>query len=407
MPTAIVAIALLFFLGHALRWFFIKTKVPDLLILIIIGYIVGPVLQLISPSDFGKVGLFMTTVALIVILYEGGLSLRAKQLTTSALPAALLSVLGFLLVGALTFLLSWTVASWEISLLLALGIGSTSSAVVIPMVKYLDITDDTKTVLSLESAFTDVLAIVLFLVIVDSLTLGTFDIRELLYGIGPKTLISIGMGIFSAMVWAFLVKVRAPFTNVRFSGEAWAGLTFGVIELVHHNGPMGVFALGFMLGNLNVLPKSVRAQFDSVVVDREQLDLLGEVTFLLKTFFFLYLGTLIQFNDVRSVVIASLITVFIFITRCVAVKVLFKPEKTTLIDAITLVAMGPRGLACAVLATIPLQRGIQGGEFIQNTSFAVIPLSIVLTATFVVLSNRPWFRRKAGGLFSKYGEVTS
>lgn len=80
MAFAIIGLAVLFFLGHALNWLFIKTKIPDLLILVIMGYLAGPVFGVLKADDFGKVGPILSTMALVVILYEGGLHLSARDL---------------------------------------------------------------------------------------------------------------------------------------------------------------------------------------------------------------------------------------------------------------------------------------------------------------------------------------
>ena len=74
------------------------------------------------------------------------------------------------------------------------------------------------------------------------------------------------------------------------------------------------------------------------------------------------------------------------------------------LDVMIMTAMGPRGLAAAVLASIPMQMGIEGAEFIRESIFAVIPLSILFTAIFVMLSERESFRLKAGKFFYKYKE---
>ena len=79
MAISIIGVAVLFFLGHALGWFFEKTKIPDLLILMIIGYMMGPVFGFLTEESFGQSGKLISTVALVVILYQGGLSLTAGQ----------------------------------------------------------------------------------------------------------------------------------------------------------------------------------------------------------------------------------------------------------------------------------------------------------------------------------------
>ena len=66
------------------------------------------------------------------------------------------------------------------------------------------------------------------------------------------------------------------------------------------------------------------------------------------------------------------------------------------------VAMGPRGLACAVLATIPLQRGVEGGLWLQDTLFAMIPISIILTSIFVISSESPEVSKFFNRFFEGY-----
>lgn len=406
MENAIVALAILFFLGHALKWFFIKTKIPDLLVLVIIGYIAGPTLGYVSPEDFGKIGGLLSTLALVVILYEGGLKLNAKDLMTSSLPALSISVLGFVLIASVAFFLAFVFAQqpWHLSLLLGLGLGSTSSAVVIPMVQFLSCSDKTKTILSLESAFTDVLAIVTFLVITDGIVSGAFSIEKLLIGIGPKTLMSIVIGVIFGLIWAFLKKNFSNFTDMTFSGEAFALLSYGLTEIAKHNGAMAVLALGFTLANMNLLPKAITGNLDRNAVSFKDLKLLQEITFLLKTIFFIYLGILIKLNDWVIVLFALLLAVCIFATRYICVKVLFRKENTNQMDAIVITGMGPRGLACAVLATIPLNRGVEGAEWLQDTMFAVIPFSIIFTALFVVFSEKDSFRQILAKFYQSYPE---
>lgn len=406
MDKVIIALAGLFFLGHALNWFFIKTKIPDLLLLVILGYIIGPALGIVDASDFGKVGAILSTTALIVILYEGGIHLSAKDLLTSSLPALKLSLVGFGLIALTGATAAYVIGMQPlvISALLGIGIGSTSSAIVIPMVKPLTIADSSKTVLSLESAFTDVLAIVIFLGLVDSAASGNYNAGKLLLGIGSKPIISLGIGVAAGLSWAFIKKRFAPLVSMAFAGEAWALLTYGIIEIINMNGAIGVLALGFTLANLDLLPKFFRSQISAIPVSYNDLSLLSEITFLLRTFFFIYLGLLIQFSNVEIVLMAALLAVLIFVTRYLAIRLLFPTSKYKRLDAMVAVAMGPRGLACAVLATIPLQKGIEGGEWLQGVIFALIPITIFMTALFVSLSENDSLRDKMSKFFLAYPE---
>lgn len=408
MAVAVIGLAVLFFLGHALKWFFIKTKVPDLLILVAIGYVLGPVTGVLHSNDLGQFGPFLSTMALIVILYEGGLSLRTKDLLTSSLPALAISILG---AGLIIFLATMTVKifggqPWPVALLVGLGVGSTSSAVVIPMVKHLSITEKTKTILSLESAFTDILAIVLFLVILDSSLSGQFDFNDILIGVGPKTFQAVVFGVLGGLLWSFLRRCFSFLTDLRFSGEAFAFLVYGIVDLLGFNGAMAVLALGFTLANLDLFPRVFDSILSRKAVNHREMKLLGEIVFILKTTFFIYLGMLIQFGSVHKVVIAVIISLLIFLTRYISVRAIFRPSKFSRLDAMAITAMGPRGLACAVLATLPLQRGMieEQGLWIQDTIFAIIPFSIVLTALFIIVSETPSLSKLLAKLFMRYPE---
>jgi potassium/hydrogen antiporter len=403
MELAIIGLSLLFFGGHALQWIFEKTKVPDLLILIILGHIIGPVTGLVSQDSLGQVGQLVATLALIVILYEAGLQLSTKDLKEAWGASLIMSLMAFVSIAIIVILITTPVVGFPFSMLIAFAAGSTSSAVVIPMVKFLSIEQRTKTILSLESAFTDIFAIVLFLVTIEGIQAGKMDAFSIFFNIGPKTLISVGFGLLGAFSWA-IARQKAKFlTQMNFSGEAWALFCYGMAELLTLNGALAVLSLGFALANLNLLPNWMTDHFSRTPVTRRDMTILSQITLILKTFFFLYLGMLASFSNLSFVSIAMLISLAIFTTRWVSVKILFPTKKgQRLLDVLTVTAMGPRGLACAVLATIPLRMEMPSGYEIQQILFATIPITILFTAIFVFLSESPSFRKKLKFLFPRH-----
>ena len=92
----IVFIGILIFLGHLFESLFDLMKVPDLLFLILIGLVAGPVLGLVSPDQFGVVGPIFAMITLIIILFEGGLNLRFEVIAGSLARASLLTVTNFI-----------------------------------------------------------------------------------------------------------------------------------------------------------------------------------------------------------------------------------------------------------------------------------------------------------------------
>lgn len=403
MEKVIIGLAGLFFVGHFLQWFFVKTKIPDLLILMIAGFFIGPSgMNIISHQQLGQVGTVLATVTLIIILYEGGLHLNATSLLKSSLPALGLSFLSFFLIASLTTLFLTPFFTFPTALLVGLGIGSTSSAVVFPLIKPLKLKEKTKTLLSLESAFTDVFAIIAFLAVLDSLLSKNYQASAFILGFGTKPFLSIMIGVGSALLWAFFKKILLKLFDMPFATEAWSLLTYGGIEMFNLNGPIGILAFGFTLANLNLLPHWLGTFLNLKPVTEDEMSLLQEVSFLLKTFFFIYLGMLFQFSSINVLVLGVLLTLLMVVTRYFAVRLVFSAKKYPYFDALVAMGMGPRGLACAVLATLPFQKGYVHGEFIQNLIFYVILISIISTSLFVIFGQKKFFQKIFSGLFKEY-----
>ena len=157
----IALVGVLVFLAHLFTAIFSRTRIPDVILLILIGIAFGPVLGLATPDLFGAVGPVFTTVTLIIILFESGIALRLNMLRSALGGAMVLAPLSFFSTMAIVA----GIAIWltDLSILPAfiLGaiVGSTSEAVVIPLVRQLRIKEETSTLLSVESSINDVLSI--------------------------------------------------------------------------------------------------------------------------------------------------------------------------------------------------------------------------------------------------------
>ena len=95
--------------------------------------------------------------------------------------------------------------------------------------------------------------------------------------------------------------------------------------------------------------------------------LFSEVSFLLKTFFFVYIGISIRLDQYMPILIGLGLTIVLFTLRILIVRFAISKRKEALPanDMVYMATMLPKGLAAAVLATIPAQAGIPGGENIQ------------------------------------------
>ncbi len=107
--------------------------------------------------------------------------------------------------------------------------------------------------------------------------------------------------------------------------------------------------------------------------------------FLLKTYFFVYLGISIHFSDVLLAVTAISMVLMVYAMRLGLTRLIFRDDSYSLRDAAFTSMMAPKGLAAAVLATLPLQNGIAGGEMIRDVTYMVVLVSITLTALLVMI----------------------
>ena len=162
MSTTILIIGLLVFFAHFLSLQFSRTNIPDVLVLMLLGILIGPLLGVVAADDFGKIGSLIATIALVVILFESGTSLDLNVLGKSLATTGWLSFGCFILTFAAVAIVGHLALDLDMlpAILLGVTVGGTSSAVVIPMVNALKLGEKATTVLVLESALTDVLCIV-------------------------------------------------------------------------------------------------------------------------------------------------------------------------------------------------------------------------------------------------------
>ncbi|MGB6121261.1 MAG: cation:proton antiporter, partial [Bacteroidota bacterium] len=143
METAlvIVFIGLLVFLAHLFVALFERTRIPDVLYLILIGIVIGPVLQIVTPEDFGKVGNVFTIVALVVILFEAGLELSIESLRNSLRNTVIITIVSFVVTTLLATAAVYQFTDLDLPFSFFVGIllAGPAPAVVIPLIKHLKI----------------------------------------------------------------------------------------------------------------------------------------------------------------------------------------------------------------------------------------------------------------------------
>jgi len=275
-------------------------------------------------------------------------------------------------------------------LIIGATLGGTSSAVVIPMVRQLKLGIKSKTILILESALTDVFCIIVVLALIEFELLGELKFGLMVGKILSSFLVALLIGCLGGLIWSILLNKIRNLHNSILTTPAFVMILYGIIEILGFSGPIGALAFGVTLANIELFKLPVITQLSNLkpitLNDTEKI-MFSEIVFLLKTFFFIYIGISIQFTSVGSILFALVFTFGLLALRIIVVRFTYD-KSISKRDASLSSIMMPRGLVAAVLASIPLQRGVVSGEFIQTVAYNVVLLSILLSSIMVFTIER-------------------
>lgn len=405
MAGAILAIGILVFVAHFFTALFKRTRIPDVLLLTILGILIGPVGHLVSLEQFGQVGRVMSTLALIVILFEGGITIQPEVLARAVRPTLRITFPTF----AATMGASYLAAVYLLGVSPSMGwiagaiLGGVSSAVVIPLVKSMRMREPLGTTLIMESALGDVLSIVVLLALVEAVAVGALNPAKMLGTIMASLLMAGLIGLAGGAAWLLVLNKVRQFPNTAFTTLAMVFILYGVADELGFSGAITALAFGATLTNYEHIGFTKLKMFQEREVghiDETDVSFFMEVLFLLKTFFFVFLGMSIRFEDLRLIGWAAAFCAVVYLARVIIVRFTLIREEVSWRDLAWTSMMVPKGLVAAVLAGIPVEQGIEGAQVVRNFTYMVVLISICLTALAVPLVDKGWIGAIFRAIFS-------
>jgi len=376
-PILLLAASVVIILGVLGEAFFKKTGIPDILFLMILGIIIGPVLGIIQPEAVLEIVPYFAAVALIIIMFDGGLNLHIGKVLKTAHFAIILVIVGFALsvgivAGLAHYGLGW---EWIDSILLGSIVGGSSSIIVFGLVQKIHISDDAKSMLSFESALTDIFAVIIAFVLFEAALSGEFSLDLLGITIGKAVLVGLVLGFGVGIPWMFVIS---KLKNAQHSYMLTIGMVFLLFFLATSFGESGALTalvFGLMLGKKTYFSRLLKVKFPEDTIDNS---LHNQVTFLVRAFFFVFVGLLASFAQLEYVIFGVVAAIGIYIGRIIITKSVLVRGFSKLDKKVTSV-MIPRGLAAAVLATFPLSMGLPNAEAYPQIIFFVIFTSVLIT----------------------------
>lgn len=383
------------------------TGVPDVIILMFTGVLIGPVLHWIDPDIFRGATHGFGSLALMLILFEGGLDLKLREILKHFGGGFFLALVSFLLSGAGVAMVFHYAAhfEWVPSFLVGAVLGCISSSIILPVLQQVNLRRDVKVTLLVEASLGDALAVLAVTSLLNIAAGGSAHPTAIAWSLISSLILSIACGLLAGMLWSYLLPVL---TDERF----WHVLTFAAVLLVYSgthalmgNELVAVLVFGLTLSNLAVVRKRLHIDDDpdaaswfskasiktvrrgTVEQQHEQmLSFHGELAFLLRTFFFVLLGVLVEFGGLRKNVFLALGCFgALLLARWIAVEIgrpvwhgFSRREREIMVWFL------PRGLITAVLGIDVVEARGDAFEFLPSLAFAIILLSnlVLLIGTF-------------------------
>lgn len=392
----IAIIGLLIFAAHLFTQLFSRRRIPDVLFLIVIGLLIGPIFKWISPESLGNAGSIFSGITLVTILFESGTRLSFGNLKDSFMGAFRLMALNFLISAIAIWLVAWLILGIDpiISLMLGCVLGCTASAVVIPMVRQLRMSEKSATMLILEAAFGNVFSIVFALALLEAIKAKQLLLGSIVGDILSSFILATVMGLLGAIFWSLILDKVRNIKNSILTTPAFVFIIYGINEWMGFSGAIAALAFGAGLANIDGIYDTILKRFVKkrpANLNNTERALFSELVLLLKTFFFIYVGISIQLNHWQPIVIGLGLSILLFIIRIPTVRFAIS-RRYGIADKelMFMAAITPKGLTAAVLATQALNYipDLETGVFVKNIVFSVILFSIVINSILIPLIER-------------------
>ena len=370
-----------------------------------IGILVGPVFGIVHPQDLESVGAVFSSLTLLFILFDSGLDLSIDTIRKYWKGMVQVTIMSFLLSMAGVICFSHYVLNidWLSSVLAGSIVSGTAAAIVIPLVNQMKVSEKARMVLTLESAASGVLCIVVTIAVLEISTANNMTaagITGMVFRVIASLVFALLLGIVGGILWAGLLDRVRKLQNSMFLTPAFVFVIYGIAEMLGYSGAIAALAFGIVLGNVDYfrMPLLGAVHLDRMQPLRlEEKSFFKEIVFILKTYFFVYVGISIPFTNTTELLYGLMITGVLFVLRFLLLSVV--GHENTKSERLVVSMMIPKGLVAAVLAAMPERVNILAGHTvipgattIKYVVYSVIFCSIIITSLLVFATKR-WFDR--------------
>src|SRR5262245_54496092 len=356
---------------------------PLLLVFLVVGMLAGEAGPGGIKFDDVKTAYTVGSMALALILFDGGLHTRVQTFRSVLAPAGMLATAGVMLSAALTAPAAvWVLGlSWTEGLLVGAVVASTDAAAVLFLIHAggLRLRPRVNATLEVESATNDPFAIFLTLVLVEILFIGNKPWADVIVLLVREATIGGVIGYLGGAAIVYVLNrlelpqgLHAPFVTTATL------VLFGLAQSVHSSGFLAVYLAGLVVGN-----RPTRAH-NSIVA------FLDAATWLAQIAMFLLLGLLAGPERLpeRTLPALAVALTLMLIARPAAVFLCLAPFRFTWREKLFVSWVGLRGAVGVFLASIPLLVGLPKAQLYFDVGFVVVLVSLLVQGWTIGIAAR-------------------
>ena len=362
-------------------------KIPDVILYLIAGILVGPaVLNIIDMNSFSVANNYILTFGSAYILFEGGKEINLRVLNKVKISVGMLATVGVIVSTIVVGVISKNVFNLPIMTALLLGsvIASTDPAALIPVFRQVNIKDKIKQTVVSESAFNDAVAAILVSTLLGVVTSGEFSAMESI----KELLIAAGVGIGVGVIVGYLLTVfmsdkkigvfhsYAPIISI-----LKVGIAYEISVHLGGSGYMAVFIAGLISGNRKLFGIWIpEYDFQSIHHFAES------VSTMFRMSIFVLLGTQVDLGALvkywAPALLIALVLMFIARPLVVLICTLFdKNANWSFKDRLFMMWVRETGVIPAALSGIIVSMKVPGYEIISSVVFMTILITLIVQAS--------------------------
>lgn len=303
--SIILLISFTILVGYISSLIYSKTKIPDIVWLLGLGILIGPIFKIFDKKFFLELSPLMSIIALCVILFDAGINIDIDTLMQTIVKSTSLAVATFLSTVILVGFILNTIMPASFTLLQAMLLGSmiggTSTVSVYGILSGLNHSikniDSSRIILLTESIITDPICIISSLTIIRMMMMPV-ALNESFRDIFSIFSLSSLLGFLIGFIWAGIMdRLRGrPFLYMITLAIIFPSYLIAESAIGEGGGALTALTFGLAITNYRSIAKKMG--FDATVkIDKRKLrEFHDEITFFMKSFFFVYIGLLVTLS---------------------------------------------------------------------------------------------------------------